>query len=323
MTKSVFDVTHPDEGHTTRHIVSTYPARIGRAFDNDIILDDVYVDPHHAVIQRAPDNGDLFIHDLGSQNGIIDNHHTTHKLRLVSGHSFTLGRTEIRHYSVAHNLASTLKLEKPRAWQRHVQQPFAVWPLFLLTIAFVTGWSYLNIWSDEIAPALSSAAVIVGSGILIWSAAWALVGRILRRRAFFNGQIAVASLYTLACCILWSLQAYVNFFTNENWAAQVFDYALSFLILSSLLSAALSFATTMLPKKRRAAAMIAAAGVLFGSLAFSLINQKSFDPSPHYASGIEPYLTSMVSAQTPDVIMTSNEKLFKSKVFEHKSAEKP
>lgn len=323
MIKSVFDVTHPGEGNTTRHIISTYPARVGRAFDNDIILDDAYVDPHHAIIQQDPSDGALYIHDLGSQNGIIDDHQATHRLSLVSGRTFTLGRTEIRYYDTAHSLPAALKLEKPRAWQRHIEKPLVVWPLFILTIAIVTGWSYLNIWSDEIAPALSSAAVIVGSGILIWSAAWALVGRILRRRAFFNGQIAVASLYTLASCVLWTLQAYVNFFTNENWIAQAFDYALSFLILSSLLSAALAFATTMLPKRRRAAAMIAAGGVLFGSLAFSLINQKSFDPAPHYASGIEPYLTTLAPAKSQAVIMTSNEKLFKSKVFEHKNATKP
>ena len=44
-------------------------ARIGRAYDNDVVVDDPYVAPHHARIVRD-EAGELFAEDLGSVNGL-------------------------------------------------------------------------------------------------------------------------------------------------------------------------------------------------------------------------------------------------------------
>jgi pSer/pThr/pTyr-binding forkhead associated (FHA) protein len=43
------------------------PTRIGRALDNDIVLEDASVSRHHAVIEAR--NGSHVLRDLGSQNG--------------------------------------------------------------------------------------------------------------------------------------------------------------------------------------------------------------------------------------------------------------
>lgn len=318
----VLDVIHSGDGNTVRHVITHLPATIGRAFDNDVILDDPFVDPHHAVIEKDADTDKLILRDLHSKNGIVDDHHIKRKLPLTSGHEFTLGRSEIRYYAATHPLTPTLKLEKQRSWQRKVQQPLFVWPLYFCTLLVVSGWTYLNIWSEEVGSTLATAAVATGSAILIWAAAWALVGRLIHRRAQFAGHIALACLYTLASCVIWIAQSYANFLWNENFAARAFDYLSSFVVLTALLAGSLALSTTMLKRRRRAAAAISAAGVLFGSLAFTLIAQKNFDSEPHYASGIEPYLYSFAPAITPEKLMKTNEKLFQKAVFAQKTPEK-
>jgi len=44
------------------HKVDSFPVTIGRAFDNDIILQDVTVSPHHLVITE--DDGKISLQDI-------------------------------------------------------------------------------------------------------------------------------------------------------------------------------------------------------------------------------------------------------------------
>ena len=53
-----------------RHRVAALPIRMGRAYDNDFIVDDDYAAAHHAVVEAGPD-GRLRLRDLGSRNGIV------------------------------------------------------------------------------------------------------------------------------------------------------------------------------------------------------------------------------------------------------------
>jgi pSer/pThr/pTyr-binding forkhead associated (FHA) protein len=52
-----------------RHRVDSLPIRIGRGYDNDLILDDDYAAPPRA--GRAGRQGRLLLRDLGTRNGIV------------------------------------------------------------------------------------------------------------------------------------------------------------------------------------------------------------------------------------------------------------
>jgi len=52
-----------------RERIDTQEARIGRAFDNDVVIDDPHVAPHHLRIIRGED-GELVAEDLGTLNGL-------------------------------------------------------------------------------------------------------------------------------------------------------------------------------------------------------------------------------------------------------------
>ncbi len=49
------------------HKIDRFPVTIGRAFDNDVILQDVTVSPHHVVIDQKDDQ--LYIQNLSTENG--------------------------------------------------------------------------------------------------------------------------------------------------------------------------------------------------------------------------------------------------------------
>ena len=49
------------------HKVDSFPVTVGRAFDNDVILQDVTVSPHHLVIEKEDDQ--LYLRNLSEENG--------------------------------------------------------------------------------------------------------------------------------------------------------------------------------------------------------------------------------------------------------------
>ncbi len=50
------------------HKLEEFPVTVGRAFDNDIILQDVTVSPHHLIIKQDED-GDITVQNLANENG--------------------------------------------------------------------------------------------------------------------------------------------------------------------------------------------------------------------------------------------------------------
>jgi pSer/pThr/pTyr-binding forkhead associated (FHA) protein len=89
--------------------VEAFPIRLGRAYSNQVVINDPYVCPVHALIE-ADERGRLLVRDLDSVNGLhsaIYNRRIK-SLELQSGTQFRLGRTLLRFCSVDHPLAPTL-----------------------------------------------------------------------------------------------------------------------------------------------------------------------------------------------------------------------
>ena len=76
--------------HATRAVV-----RIGRAPDNDIVLDDLVVSRHHAELRGAPDTG-FELTDLGSFNGTFVNGVLADRARLAEGDLVSIGHHRLR-----------------------------------------------------------------------------------------------------------------------------------------------------------------------------------------------------------------------------------
>ena len=58
-------------GHVLQRVrVDALPFRIGRAYTNELIVDDPHVSPVHAELARD-ESGALVLRDLGSLNGIV------------------------------------------------------------------------------------------------------------------------------------------------------------------------------------------------------------------------------------------------------------
>jgi ABC-type multidrug transport system ATPase subunit len=86
--------TGSGSGHSTDQEVAAHAAgdliRIGRAADNDIVLNDLWVSLHHAEVRRTGDHFEVV--DLGSTNGLSYNGQRVPRARLAPGDRISIGR---------------------------------------------------------------------------------------------------------------------------------------------------------------------------------------------------------------------------------------
>jgi hypothetical protein len=168
---------------------------IGRGYDNDVILEDPYVAPRHAVVERST-TGDLEVADAGSRNGLFraGTRPRLTRERVDTDARYRVGRTELRVRTSSHPVpAELLERGSGRWWQ-------AVTP----TVAVVAsaGMLFSNDWSatfERADPAkLVLPPVILVLALFLWSGAWGLAGRLLRGEWRFAAHLTAAALTVVA-----------------------------------------------------------------------------------------------------------------------------
>lgn len=166
---------------------------LGRAWDNDIVVDDAHVAAHHLRLERAPDGG-WIARDLGSRNGLqVEGRRGSHaQVTLEAGTVLRIGHTTVR----LHRGGDAVAPEQPLA------RGGSPWPVALAAVAFVLLLSLLELHLGETGEpkfvryliALLSLGVIV----VLWTSAWAVISRIFHGHASFGRHLRIAGLGLLA-----------------------------------------------------------------------------------------------------------------------------
>jgi pSer/pThr/pTyr-binding forkhead associated (FHA) protein len=155
-----------------RHRLLSLPIRIGRAYDNDVILDDPHSATHHAQI-LANEQGELVVRDLESKNGLVSQNQRHQELALDGNRVFRLGHSSLRLRTADFQVAAELADETNHNWEG--------WPpalLGLLLVAlFILGrrWLFNN---EENNPIIYLMTLGTALGIaILWAGAWAFINR--------------------------------------------------------------------------------------------------------------------------------------------------
>lgn len=273
----------------SRQRLDRFPASIGRAYDNDVIVDDCYVDPHHAVL-TLDDDGAVVIEDLGSVNGVLDrvSGARSARLRLPSGGSARLGETVLRVLDVGHTVPKALPQPAEGRLVSLLASPrtagLAVGGALVLSL--VLAW--LRQYEGEHASALVNAGSYLFLGLCLWAGVWALIGRAQAGRARFLTHLAIASL-ALVIATLWvTATNFVEFLWPESSVRPVLQFAGLLVVVAAALSAHLSLVST-LSRRRRLLAAAAAALLLLGLVELGdWSSEDEFDNALHYSSVLQP-----------------------------------
>jgi hypothetical protein len=168
-------------------------ARIGRAFDNDVVVDDPHVAPHHLRIARG-DDGELAAEDLGTLNGLFAEHGARRvaRLSLAGAPGIRIGRTVIRIHDASRPVEPEKLLTPPRA---HARWSVGL-GLALVAALLLVGW--LGTTTQFSANALLLPVLGLATGIAVWSALWAMQSRLFFGQARYALHLRIALTACLA-----------------------------------------------------------------------------------------------------------------------------
>lgn len=176
-----------------RERIEAPEARIGRAFDNDVVVDDPHVAPHHLRIHRGED-GELVAEDLGSLNGLFAEHgaRRVQRLSLAGSPGVRIGRTVIRVHDAARGVAPEKPLTPPRAHARWAAAlTFALFAAILLV-------NWLDLTTEPSASALGLPLLALATVLALWAGGWALVSRVFFGQTQFALQLRIAATACIA-----------------------------------------------------------------------------------------------------------------------------
>jgi pSer/pThr/pTyr-binding forkhead associated (FHA) protein len=161
-----------------RQRVASLPIRIGRGYDNDVVIDDAFMAPHHALVQAEnPDT--LVIHDLGSRNGVVARGRRHHRVLLDGDTVVRLGHTSLRVRAASHAVAPELVDRTMHGWEGAL--PGLAGVVLTAMVSLFVMW-LADTQSFELIRYLSAVAYGVGAA-LVWSGIWAFANRLFGRHA--------------------------------------------------------------------------------------------------------------------------------------------
>ena len=180
----------------SRHRVDAGEARIGRAYDNDVVVDDPHVAPHHVRIFRD-EAGVLVAEDLGTLNGLYpEQGPRTGRIAIAPQAGLRIGRTTLR----VHDGSQPVPPERP------LTPPFAHarWAVILVTALFamLLGLNWLGMTGEVKANVVLLPLLGLATALVLWAGFWALLSRIFLGQAQFAVQLRIAATACIAL-VLW------------------------------------------------------------------------------------------------------------------------
>ena len=290
------------DGRVARCVsVQRWPLTLGRALDNDIVLDDPHVAAHHAVL--APDAQNQLTLTVGDTvNGV-----SVGSSRFAAGEQVPLdaGGTALQIGAVKLRLrlpSETLAPERalPALGRAQMAPPLAA-GLLVMLLALADHWIALDPGAD--ATAWLPVAVGLPLALAGWCGAWALVSKLFQHRFDFMGHLRIVLPWLLAMEAVDVLLPAIGATLAWPWLWRL-AVPLQVLLAVVMLRAHL---TQVLPLSGRMVSAVVAATALVGTAISLTLTQRATDrySRPAYMSTL-PLSALHVAVTTPPTALVQD-----------------
>lgn len=284
-----------------RIVVESRAVTIGRALDNDIVLEDPYVDGHHAQLIVEPD-GVLVLTDLGSRNGLeLVGSGRVPRIALVPGLTLRVGRTRFRVRDFNAPVPEALPLPVETLTGRWIERPAWAAALALGTVGVAAAETWTDATSRDAGTETLATIVMVVIALAIWAGSWAALGRVLTRRAAFLVHVAIISAVTLVWSAVESMARWGEFLYPAQWTlwTTLEGFAILGIVLLGTV-AHLAYATLLRPRTRWVSVGAVTLGISAIVLAFDAVKDEGFSDVPEYTATIRHLSPAFIPATTTE-----------------------
>ena len=217
------------------HIIEKFPTTLGRAFDNDIIISDTTISPHHLIIDT--NERDIVVKNISNENGSS-----------LNNKSLALGENTVVNLPAQLILAQrSIRLLKPdtpiektnmstcRGVFALFCRPLAVSLLMALTVIVILlenyfSTEYIGAFSNYVSKVIPSIWFLLALALLALG-----ISRVATQRWQVWPSMAIAALFVLIPPVLSEIGHWWGYFLTANWPRDVLILVNQFLVLPTLL----------------------------------------------------------------------------------------
>ncbi len=277
--------------------VDKYPITIGRAYHNDIIIDDPYISPVHLQLDNNA-NSIFTVKDNDSENGLFSVAPLKQHNNLIIHDNLRvrIGHTDIRFRSLNYPIKKT-------ALQRSTPSKLSMLATNFYSFVFIWLFTGLILVFDEYLAEISKTSIktiffsVIAMYLLFsaWAGLWSIASKIITHRFYFTFHAVIISLMVFALTIIEVISENIEFaFSLVDFSWWVLT--ISTLILTiTLIYSHLSFSSTLSKNKMFLAALLSAGSINL------VVHLTHYLGKPEYSS----HLVYSQSIKAPNFIMSN------------------
>lgn len=295
----------------SRSRCTSLPISIGRAYTNDVIVDDRYVSPDHLRVTIGED-GRLVAVDLQSLNGLYVNGHPARRPNVViePGLKLRIGETVLRFVDAADPVApAKLMARQSRGLLYQLNRMVVALSVVAFSLFALVFDRYLELyqeldWGDFLGPLVG---IVVG--FLIWAWVWSFSNRLVSHRFDFLRHLSFLCFMILVVLVLQPVCEYVQFLSPAEPFSLVFGYLAYGTWLMVLLAGHLSIIGSLAHRKLRAWAFAVAATVMGIMVLLQYAYKNDFSTDISISSPIKTFGAEWLRTQSMDDFLSDTRAL--------------
>ncbi|GAB2682476.1 FHA domain-containing protein [Aliiglaciecola aliphaticivorans] len=282
---------------------------IGRAYDNDVRIDDPYVEPSHLSVSSQDDSNTLILNDVDSLNGVKINGISGKNALIGFDDIVTIGRTRLRIFKDSQNVAPAVilsKLEEKMEWLS-MRRICAL--LAFIFIGLVSANFYFNSIVEVNISQIMKVSLSATAVACIWPLCFALLSILAKKDAHIVTQFNLLWLFLICHELMSYLQALLQF----NLSSVQFIYWFILLLKGILFFAFLWFTLFIAFHQSRAMRNgISIAGTALLAmyvLAPHFFNTQNFVAAPRYTSQVLSPIFRITAPESTEAFVERSENL--------------
>lgn len=293
-----------------RHIAH-FPLRIGRGYNNDIILNDPHVAAEHIVIEKQEQGWLLRQMDRTNPPQLAGKNLQHETCAIQSGDEILLGKTLIRFFTPQHPVAPVKRLHDGVAGMLELSRELAIVSSLLLLLWLA---QMLDAWlmtSEKIPlPRMAADVLPVVGAALLWAMVWSLMAFVVRRKTDYLFFLSVTIFYFLADMLLENAIDYVAFNSSQVLLPQILSYITGGVLMTLMFYASMSHAMNMSARRKLVLSNVFAWTLVTLVVFVMQANQPAFNPDPHYSAVLKPDFAQWADIHSVEKFLQESEKLF-------------
>lgn len=284
----IIEIVNRSHKPIERHRYKGERCQIGRSYDNDLILSEAHVSPHHAVLEQDA-AGQCWLVDQSSKNGIRNRRHKPvgDKVKINSGDEFILGKVHLKFFAPDHSVVEAMGLGVSENSIYALSHPlqFVLFSLFAVTVFAL--YEYNQTFNQlEAREFLPNVLGVLLAGVF-WASIWAVAGRIFRHEPRFVAQCIVSFCYLILMQVAELIVQAVAYNSGSLWLTNSLLYLIYGGLMVLLLTYNLRLATHQTSLSRIVTANSLAWGVIATVWLFTVFSRPEFNSQPVYSGSLQ------------------------------------